>query len=52
MKLRCSDNCPESQESPIFKVIALVDEDGDLATPEIDTSEARCAHCDAEAEEE
>lgn len=54
MKLRCSDNCPESRKLPLFKVTAFVDEDCDLASLDMfpfDTSGARCAYCDAAAEE-
>lgn len=51
MKLRCSEMCADSRENPVFKVIILVDDDCDVVQPmeALDTSEARCAHCNEAA---
>lgn len=51
--LRCSEQCQESEENPIFKVVILVDEERAVVVPfhGKDAREFRCAHCDAEAEE-
>lgn len=53
--LRCSAQCGDSQDSPVFKAVVLVDETReviDTIIPLQSAKEFRCAHCDAVAEEE
>jgi hypothetical protein len=53
MILKCSEECDDSKENPLFNVSVIMSEDRFVAYDihEKDPRDFRCVHCGAEAKE-